>query len=368
MSHEVEPPHFGEQEPVAPGAHVPFGTGPGQAPEGGGPQPFASDDLYDSPPAYQPPSYPPQGYQQQGYPQSGYPQQGYPQQGYPSAWGAPPAPSASGGSGKQWFAIIGGGVAALVVVGIVIAAIVLNGHGKSSPAAAAASPSAAAPGTTAPNAAASGTAAASAAPATCTAAPSLSAEPVGYQACGTAARNVGVPTYDSAQAHQSYTVTILTNRGNIVFTANGAAAPYTVFSFVYLAQKQYFANTECHRLTTSGIYVLQCGDPTGTGSGGPGYEFQDENLNAFGPAGADGTVTYPAGTVAMANAGYGTNGSQFFLVYQDSPLAPSYTPFGTITQGLSILTSIAAQGTNNANGAGDGAPDEPVEIHQVTAS
>ena len=87
MSHEVEPPRFGEQEPVAPGAHVPFGTGPGQAPECGGPQPFASDDLYDSPPAYQPPSYPPQGYPQSGYPQQGYPPQGGyyggpPQQGY----------------------------------------------------------------------------------------------------------------------------------------------------------------------------------------------------------------------------------------------------------------------------------------------
>ena len=186
------------------------------------------------------------------------------------------------------------------------------------------------------------------------ASPSGTAEPVGYFANGTAARNVGIPTFDPAAAQKTYTITIQTNRGNIVFTAVGANAPYTVYNFVYLIQKAYFNNTPCHRLTTSGLYVLQCGDPTGTGSGGPGYAFQDENLNAYGPANSSGTVTYPAGAVAMANSGPDTNGSQFFLVYQDSPLPPNYTPFGTITQGLDVLKSIAAQGTDNSNGSGDG--------------
>ena len=206
---------------------------------------------------------------------------------------------------------------------------------------------------------------AAAAAAACSPASSTTDETVGYVACGTAARNVGVPTYSAAAAEKTYTATLETNRGNIVFTADGKDAPYTVYSFVYLAEKDYFNATKCHRLTTAGIYVLQCGDPTGTGSGGPGYQFQDENLASLGtPVG--GSVTYPAGEVAMANSGPGTNGSQFFLVYKDSPLAPSYTPFGKITQGLSIIQQVAAAGSNNANGTGDGAPNDPVEIEKVT--
>ena len=206
-------------------------------------------------------------------------------------------------------------------------------------------------------------------PSSCSPASSLSDEPVGYQVCGTAARNVGVPTFNAAVADKTYTVTIKTNRGNVVFTAHGDAAPYTVFSFVYLVQKQYFDNTPCHRLTTTGIFVLQCGDPSGTGTGGPGYAFQDENLAALGtPSASAGTVVYKAGTVAMANAGPDTNGSQFFLVYRDSPITPNYTPFGTITAGLGLLQQIAAAGTNNANSTGDGAPLESVQIQSVTVS
>ncbi len=135
-------------------------------------------------------------------------------------------------------------------------------------------------------------------------------------------------------------------------------ATCTVNSFVYLAAKKYFNNTKCHRLTTSGsLFVLQCGDPTGTGSGGPGYKFADENL-----AGAK----YPGGTVAMANSGANTNGSQFFLVYKNSTLSPSYTPFGTVVSGLGIIQNVAKQGTDNANGSGDGHPKEPVVIESVT--
>jgi peptidyl-prolyl cis-trans isomerase B (cyclophilin B) len=195
---------------------------------------------------------------------------------------------------------------------------------------------------------------------------SSSAEPVGYKQAGTAAKNVGVPTYDAAAAAAPYTATIHTNRGDIVFTALTTKAPYTTFSFEFLAGKNYFDNTTCHRLTTSTIYVLQCGDPTATGSGGPGYQFQDENLNYFGAPGPSGSVTYKAGTVAMANAGAGTNGSQFFLVYKDSPLQPNFTPFGTITKGLDILQTISAGGSDNANGAGDGKPKLTTTIQSVT--
>jgi peptidyl-prolyl cis-trans isomerase B (cyclophilin B) len=195
------------------------------------------------------------------------------------------------------------------------------------------------------------------------ASPSSSPEKVGYTKSGTASKNVGVPTYNAASAAKPYTATIHTNRGDVVFTALTTKAPYTTFSFQYLAGKNYFNSTPCHRLTTSGIYVLQCGDPSGSGSGGPGYAFQDENLGYFGTG---STVTYKAGTVAMANSGPGTNGSQFFLVYKDSPLPPNYTPFGTITKGLDVLTGIAAKGDDGSNGTGDGKPKEAVTITSVT--
>jgi peptidyl-prolyl cis-trans isomerase B (cyclophilin B) len=145
----------------------------------------------------------------------------------------------------------------------------------------------------------------------------------------------------------------------IVIKLDPAKAPCTVNSFVYLAAQKYFDATPCHRLTTAGIFVLQCGDPTGTGSGGPGYEFGDENLTG---------AMYPAGTVAMANAGPGTNGSQFFLVYKDTTLAPNYTPFGTITGGLAVIQKVAAAGSDNSNGDGDGKPNLPVEITSVTVA
>lgn len=157
----------------------------------------------------------------------------------------------------------------------------------------------------------------------------------------------------------TYKANIVTNCGTIVVDLDGKNAPHTVNSFAFLAGKHYFDNTSCHRLTTSGIYVLQCGDPTGSGSGGPGYELPDENLSAI------KNRTYPAGTVAMANAGPNTGGSQFFLVYKDSPLDPNYTPFGTITTGLDILQKIAAAGSNPP---GDGAPVQPVQIASFTVT
>jgi len=162
----------------------------------------------------------------------------------------------------------------------------------------------------------------------------------------------------------TYTATIATNCGPITIKLDAAAAPHTVNSFVYLASQHFFDHVTCHRLTTAGIYVLQCGDPTGTGSGGPGYKFKDENLTASSIKGG----VYPAGTVAMANSGANTNGSQFFLVYKDSTLSASYTPFGTITGGLSTLQKIAAAGTNNANGTGDGAPLQTVTMNTVTTA
>ncbi|MFC1415974.1 peptidylprolyl isomerase [Streptacidiphilus cavernicola] len=160
----------------------------------------------------------------------------------------------------------------------------------------------------------------------------------------------------------AYTATLDTNCGPVTLKLDAANAPHTVNSFVFLAGQHYFDHVSCHRLTSGGLNVLQCGDPTGTGSGSPGYTFKDENLTA--PAIKGGT--YPAGTVAMANSGPNTNGSQFFLVYKDSQLPANYTPFGTVTGGMDVLTKIAAAGSDNANGTGDGHPLQTVVMNTVS--
>jgi peptidyl-prolyl cis-trans isomerase B (cyclophilin B) len=171
-----------------------------------------------------------------------------------------------------------------------------------------------------------------------------------------------VPT-DPAQISASMS----TNQGNIGLQLDNAKAPCTVNSFASLAQQGYFNDTPCHRLTTGGLAVLQCGDPTGQGTGGPGYQFANEypttQYQPDNPA-LQQPVLYPRGTLAMANAGPGTNGSQFFLVYQDSQLPPNYTVFGTIDQtGLATLDKIAAGGVEG--GTGDGKPKLPVQIKSI---
>lgn len=162
----------------------------------------------------------------------------------------------------------------------------------------------------------------------------------------------------------SYTATLSTDCGPVTVSLDAKNAPHTVNSFVFLAGQHFFDHVTCHRLTTAGIFVLQCGDPTGTGSGGPGYKFTDEYLTD--PVLKGGV--YPAGTVAMANSGANTNGSQFFLVYKDSQLPANYTPFGKITGGLDTLQKIGAAGSNNANQQGDGAPLQTVVLNTVTTA
>jgi peptidyl-prolyl cis-trans isomerase B (cyclophilin B) len=128
-------------------------------------------------------------------------------------------------------------------------------------------------------------------------------------------------------------MTVHTSQGDIVISLNAAKAPHTVNSFNFLAGQKFFDGSHCHRLTTQGIYVLQCGDPTGTGTGGPGYQFQDENLDG---------ATYPTGTVAMANAGPGTNGSQFFITHiATNWLDGKHTVFGQVTKGQDVVNAIA---------------------------
>lgn len=160
----------------------------------------------------------------------------------------------------------------------------------------------------------------------------------------------------AGEASGTVEATLQTTAGDIPMTLDADRTPCTVGSFVSLADQGYYDESPCHRLTTSGIFVLQCGDPSGTGRGGPGYSYGDE---------LDGTETYPAGTVAMANAGPDTNGSQFFLVYEDTELPPSYTVFGQLSpEGLAVVQEIAAAGVEG--GADDGAPATPVTITGVT--
>jgi len=152
-------------------------------------------------------------------------------------------------------------------------------------------------------------------------------------------------------------ITLATNCGDIV-VALDPAAPATVASAVFLTEQGFYDNTQCHRLTTAGISVLQCGDPAGDGTGGPGYTVPDENLPA------DGENNYPAGTVAMANAGPGTSGSQFFIVYDDTTLPGAYTIWGQVTSGLDIVQEVASVGVEG--GGADGPPRQPVFIETAT--
>ncbi|MEU9637015.1 peptidylprolyl isomerase [Streptomyces tendae] len=164
-----------------------------------------------------------------------------------------------------------------------------------------------------------------------------------------------------------YTMKLATTCGDIDLALKADAAPHTVNSFDFLAGKGFFDHTKCHRLTTEGIYVLQCGDPTAQGNGGPGYNIPDENLK-------DKSLkdnVYPAGTVAMANTGQpDSGGSQFFLVYQDSQLPPSYTPFGTVSkEGMSVLKKIASAGAQPADPTtGNTAPNATVVIDKATVT
>ncbi|MBW8091069.1 MULTISPECIES: peptidylprolyl isomerase [Streptomyces] len=170
----------------------------------------------------------------------------------------------------------------------------------------------------------------------------------------------------------SYTMRLQTTCGDISIAMDAGKAPHTVNSFNFLAGKGFFDHTKCHRLVNSQIYVLQCGDPQGTGMGGPGYTIPDENLKDSSLKGG----TYPAGTVAMANQynpqtkqGRNTGGSQFFLVYQDSQLPPDYTPFGTVDKaGMKVLKKIAAAGAAPADQTMNTAPNASVVINKATVT
>lgn len=151
-----------------------------------------------------------------------------------------------------------------------------------------------------------------------------------------------------------------TTLGDIPATLDADATPCTVNSFVSLAEQGFFDDSPCPRMATSSSFgILQCGDPSGTGSGGPGYSYADE---------LTGEETYSAGTLAMANAGPDTNGSQFFFVFNDSGLTPDYNVFGTVDPaGLELLTDAAKEGDDGSHPAGGGVPNAgPIDITAVT--
>ena len=161
-----------------------------------------------------------------------------------------------------------------------------------------------------------------------------------------------VPDAPGFGTRRNGAATMVTNRGTVVFDLLVTDAPCATNSFAFLAAQKYFDDTTCNRLTTGGLQFLQCGDPVhGTG---PGYAFPDENLSS--------TTTYPAGTVAMANHGPNTNGSEFFLCYGDSQLPPQFVPFGRVTSGLDVLAKIAEAG---ATPSGDGAPNLATTIRTL---
>ncbi len=155
--------------------------------------------------------------------------------------------------------------------------------------------------------------------------------------------------------------TVKTTIADMTFTLFADKTPCTVNSFVSLAQQNYFNGTHCHRMTTEGIFVLQCGDPTASGTGGPGYTIPDE---------LDGSEAYPAGTLAMAKTSApNSGGSQFFIVYADTQLPPDYTVFGTVDDAtVAAIAQVASKGTDDSNGPGDGAPKQDVEIETVSIS
>lgn len=164
------------------------------------------------------------------------------------------------------------------------------------------------------------------------------------------ARPVDPPPGTNVPNQGTVNATLQLTAGDVNLTLDREKAPCTVNSFLSLAEQEYFDDTDCHRLVDQGIFILQCGDPTATGMGGPGYSFADETTD---------NLTYTSGVVAMANRGPDTNGSQFFLVFDDSALPPDYTVFAMMDDaGLEVVRGIARAG------AGDAGPQKPnAEAH-----
>ncbi|WP_149260083.1 peptidylprolyl isomerase [Actinomadura sp. K4S16] len=286
--------------------------------------PAAAHQAPTHPPAPQPSSVPPGA---GGWPPAA-PVPPFPPPGsYPHPGNPPPA-----GRGGRVLLITGAAAAAVILAGGLVAATLLDGDDK------------------AKNSGSGGRTPVA------QSAPSRSCD---YRTMtGTSNRDVGKPPTRLPAAVPSRAA-IQTNLGTLQISLDAGMAPCTVNSLAYLAAERFYDGTSCHRLTTDpSLQVLQCGDPTGTGHGGPAYQFDDENLSS---------ARYTRGTVAMANAGPNTNGSQFFILYGDTANLPaSYTVFGRVTSGLDIVDKVAKKGV--AGGGTDGSPLQKVTIKALRTS
>ena len=247
-------------------------------------------------------------------------------------------------------------VGILVLIGIVATTVVMLNHDHKNSTAAGSSAA------TTPSSSASPSASSTASPLPSRSAPAIKARaakkttgPCGYaedKAKLTAGNlfDVGLPPDPKPTPTTDKTAVFTTNLGTIDVTLDAKNAPCNVQSIEYLISKKFYDNTGCPRSVNSGIFVVQCGDPTGTTAGGPTYNTKDENL---------AKAAYPAGTLAMANSGPNTNGSQFFFITKDSTgaLGKNYTVIGHVTSGLSILQKVAQGGDDGSNQAGGGKPN-----------
>jgi len=258
---------------------------------------------------------------------------------------------------RRTLAIVGGSVAVAVVVAAIVATVVLTNQDHNNR-----------------HASASGSSST-----TATSGPVAGAPLPAFKATADLGANCQYPPSPEPAAKQvkpprqgkvpsdpaQVSVSMVTNQGHIGLLLANNESPCTVNSFASLAQQKFFDGTKCHRLTTGdSSSILQCGDPSADGTGGPGYQFANEYPTDQYPAGDPALkqpVVYPRGTIAMANSGPNTNGSQFFLVYKDTLLPPEYTIFGKIQQdGLATLDKIAKGGV--AGGGADGPPAMEVTI------
>jgi peptidyl-prolyl cis-trans isomerase B (cyclophilin B) len=242
-------------------------------------------------------------------------------------------------------AMIGAGSAVLVLIVGVVLLVTLTGNDKKT------------------NSAANPAASASASPTHCTWKPKIDPSAPPQPDLQKTIKDVGTPPASGEPRTGTQAMTITTNVGAIDVQVDTADAPCTAASFTYLASKKFFDNTPCHRMTTAGIFVLQCGDPSGTGAGGPSYEFAEENLPT------DKRPAYPAGTVAIAKTQQpGSSSSQFFIVYKDTELPADYTVLGKVTKGLDVVQKVADAGVTPADPSnpGDGAPKTTVTIKSLT--
>ncbi len=235
--------------------------------------------------------------------------------------------------------------AGLVVVVLAVGALVLSSRDSGDNSAATPTP------TPTPTASASSTPSTSSSPSTT---PAKCAE---APAPTTKTQTWTAPPGTPLKPNSQYFIKLDTNCGPIDIQID-PAAPKTADSMIFLANQGYYTDSDCFRLTTEGLFVLQCGSPTNNGQGGPGYTVPDENLPE------DGTNNYPEGTVAMANAGAGTSGSQFFIVYKDTTLPPNYTIWGKVVSGLDVVQKVAAAGVQG--GGADGTPAQPIVITKAT--